>query len=479
MLIVIPARGGSQGVRRKNLLPLGGEPLFLRTARVARESFVDSTRIIVSTDDAEISAVAKMAGFEVFERGPELAEVGVNEVVRAVAGKLNWAGDVLLLQPTVQPITVRLLEWFMAEAPRFESLALGVEERHQTWRNNVRLTPPLQRQEQGEWMVREMGIRWWAKADLIWHADHIVKWSGALIDIDTWADYEAAQHILNAKEGSTVTFVPLANSVDGRGHLYRCLTLAPLFGSHKVLFMPADRTEAWAIRLIHDHGWPTTVNPVESDLVINDQLDTTAEQVFAQREWARVIVNLEDDGPGAAEADLSINALGASGGDWAVIRPEFLVGEYDLMREPSGKVLVLLNTDPMGMLQSIVEELDPWFEVSYMVPSDVPLAVAMADADVLVTSGGRTVFEAAALGVPTVVIPQHKREALHGQLGNGRNLVSTLEHVRADVEQLMVNRQLRVHLSATGRIDGLGGQRIATACEWLMKGYGSKYLSSL
>jgi spore coat polysaccharide biosynthesis predicted glycosyltransferase SpsG len=240
--------------------------------------------------------------------------------------------------------------------------------------------------------------------------------------------------------------------------------------------MPADQTEAWAIRLIHDHGWKTTVNPVKSNLVINDQLDMTAEQVFAQREWARVIVNLEDSGTGAAEADLSINALGHSGGDWAVIRPEFFVGEYDLMREPNGKVLVLLNTDPMGMLQSIVNELDPWFEVSYMVPSDVPLAVAMADADVLVTSGGRTVFEAAAFGIPTVVIPQHKRESEHVHLGNGRNLISTLEHVREDVEQLMVNRQLRVRLSANGRIDGFGGQRIAQACEWLMNGYGKDYL---
>ncbi|GAG17261.1 unnamed protein product, partial [marine sediment metagenome] len=90
MLIVIPARGGSQGVRRKNLLPIGGEPAFLRSARVARE-VLPAARVVVATDDAEISAVAQMGGFEVFDRGPELAEVGVNHVVAAVAGKLNWA----------------------------------------------------------------------------------------------------------------------------------------------------------------------------------------------------------------------------------------------------------------------------------------------------------------------------------------------------------------------------------------------------
>jgi spore coat polysaccharide biosynthesis predicted glycosyltransferase SpsG len=446
---------------------------------VAREVVPDA-RVVVATDDAEISAVAKMAGIEVFERGPELAEVGVNLVVAAVAGKLNWAGEVMLVQPTVQPLTVKLLTWSVlncGDGPQRPSIAMGIEERHQIWNKGNRITPPLQRQESADWPVREMGIRWWPKADLIWHAETVIVYPGALVDIDTWADYEAAQHILDAKEGSTVTFVPLANSVDGRGHLYRCLALAPLFGGHKVLFMPADSTEAWAIRLIKDHGWSTTVNPVETDLVINDQLDMTAEQVFAQREWARVIVNLEDVGTGAAEADMAVNVFGHSGTDWAVVRPEFSVGEYDLMREPSGKVLVLLNTDPTGMLQRVVAELDPWFEVAYMVPSDVPLAVAMAGTDVLVTSGGRTVLEAAALGVPTVVLPQHPREAAHGHLGKGRNLLSTLAHVRDDVEQLMVNRQLRVRLSANARIDGLGGQRIVAACEWLMKGYGASYLS--
>ena len=69
-------------------------------------------------------------------------------------------------------------------------------------------------------------------------------------------------------------------------------------------------------------------------------------QLYEQREWARVVVNLEDRGPGAEAADLVVNALYDHGGDWAVIRPEFFVADYDLMREPTGKVLVMLNNDP-------------------------------------------------------------------------------------------------------------------------------------
>lgn len=139
--------------------------------------------------------------------------------------------------------------------------------------------------------------------------------------------------------------------------------------------------------------------------------------------------------------------------------------------------MVLMNSDPAGLLQHVVDALDPWFEVSYMVPSDVPLATAMLDTDVFVTSGGRTVFEAAALGVPTVVIPQHERESGHGHLGDGRNIVTDLEGVLDAVTTLMTDRALRVRMSAKARVDGYGGQRIVAACEWLMNGYGGKYLS--
>lgn len=432
----------------------------------------------MATDDPEIEAVATVAGLEVVKRGPALAEVPVNTVVQAVAMHLNWVGEVLLIQPTVQPITTKMLTWFLEQCRGQRSTALGYQEPHQVWIDGERVTPPVQRQEKGNWPVREVGIRWWPSADRIYHAETILQYPAHIGDIDTWADYVSSQQVLNLRERSTVIFSPLANERDGRGHLYRCLTLAPLFGAHRVMFYPAPNSEVWAMNLIQKHGWSTTATPVKADLVINDRLATSAELIYSQREWARVVVNLEDSGPGAEVADLTVNALYEDGGDWAVIRPEFFVGDYDLMREPSGEVLVMLNSDPAGMLQDVVAALDPWFNVKYMVPSDVPLAALMKEADVLVTSGGRTVFEAAAVGVPTVVIPQHERENGHGHLGRGRNLVARdPAEARAAVEELMTDRALRVRMSAAARIDGLGAHRIVHACEWLMKGYGGRYLS--
>jgi YrbI family 3-deoxy-D-manno-octulosonate 8-phosphate phosphatase len=69
---IIPARGGSQGVPRKNVLPVGGVPLVARAVASARAAqLVD--RVVVSTDDPEIARVAADAGAIVIDRPAEIA----------------------------------------------------------------------------------------------------------------------------------------------------------------------------------------------------------------------------------------------------------------------------------------------------------------------------------------------------------------------------------------------------------------------
>jgi CMP-N-acetylneuraminic acid synthetase len=73
VLALVPARGGSKGIPRKNLRLLGGEPLVTHTIRHALDAGT-VTRTVVSTDDAEIAEVARAAGAEVpFVRPAELA----------------------------------------------------------------------------------------------------------------------------------------------------------------------------------------------------------------------------------------------------------------------------------------------------------------------------------------------------------------------------------------------------------------------
>lgn len=73
IIAIIPARGGSKGIPRKNIKLLAGKPLIAYTIEVAKKSKL-LDRIIVSTDDKEIASIAKKYGSEVpFLRPKELA----------------------------------------------------------------------------------------------------------------------------------------------------------------------------------------------------------------------------------------------------------------------------------------------------------------------------------------------------------------------------------------------------------------------
>lgn len=74
ILAIIPARGGSKGIPRKNIKPLNGKPLIGYTIEEALKSkYID--RIIVSTEDSEIAELSRRCGAEVpFLRPKELAE---------------------------------------------------------------------------------------------------------------------------------------------------------------------------------------------------------------------------------------------------------------------------------------------------------------------------------------------------------------------------------------------------------------------
>lgn len=71
---IIPARGGSKRIARKNLKPFCGEPMIAHSIGVALASGLFE-RVVVSTEDAEIADVARALGAEVpFMRPPELAD---------------------------------------------------------------------------------------------------------------------------------------------------------------------------------------------------------------------------------------------------------------------------------------------------------------------------------------------------------------------------------------------------------------------
>lgn len=71
-IAIIPARGGSKRLPRKNILPVCGLPMISYPIQAALKSGVFS-QVIVSTEDAEIAAASKQYGARVVNRPPELA----------------------------------------------------------------------------------------------------------------------------------------------------------------------------------------------------------------------------------------------------------------------------------------------------------------------------------------------------------------------------------------------------------------------
>ncbi|BBB91706.1 MAG TPA: acylneuraminate cytidylyltransferase family protein [Methylomusa anaerophila] len=103
ILAVIPARGGSKGVPRKNIRMLAGKPLIAWTIAEALQSkYID--RLILSSEDEEIIEVAKQYGCEVpFQRPKEFAAddtPGIEPILHAVQALSKPYDYVLVLQPT-------------------------------------------------------------------------------------------------------------------------------------------------------------------------------------------------------------------------------------------------------------------------------------------------------------------------------------------------------------------------------------------
>ena len=144
VVCVIPARGGSKGLPRKNLRQLAGKPLIAYSIEAARAcTLID--RVIVSTDDDEIAAIARKCGAEVpFQRPAELAQddASTESVLRHAVDWLdeneNYRVDILVfLQPTdifrkkwmLDAVVQRLLD-----DPGLDSAFVAFETHKNFWR---------------------------------------------------------------------------------------------------------------------------------------------------------------------------------------------------------------------------------------------------------------------------------------------------------------------------------------------------------
>lgn len=110
ILAIIPARGGSKGIPRKNLQPLAGKPLIAHTIEQALQART-VTRVVVSTDDQEIAAVAEQYGAEVVWRPAELSgdtassESALLHVLDNLKQREGYEPDLVVFLQCTSPLT--------------------------------------------------------------------------------------------------------------------------------------------------------------------------------------------------------------------------------------------------------------------------------------------------------------------------------------------------------------------------------------
>lgn len=474
ILVVIPARGGSKGIPRKNLRTLHGKPLLQYSIGLALASRHEPT-VVVTSDDEEILTIAERLGAVPHLRDPELAAdaTTLDPVVHAAYGFARTALGhdfdlVVTLQPTSPLLRSESLDdalSAMLEEQSVDTLLSACEDTHLSWHKQGEQFLPSYRErlnrQQLSASYRETG------GFVITRARHVTPTSRfgenvqlhllprqESIDIDDYHDWAVCEFLLARKR---IVFVVGGNRTIGLGHAYNALILAQDILKHELHFL-IPRGHELAHRKIAAHNYDVTLQrsgvdlvdeiaALEPDLVINDILDTAPEYMRQLRVRGIKTANFEDLGPGAGMADLVINAIYPEqekrprhhfGQPYFLIRDEFLLGEPPAIEPEVAQVLVSFGgVDPCNLTRHVLRAIDDYcaeyaidvsvvaglgyehFESleefqSVRVYRDVKnISEHMRSADIVFTSAGRTVYEVASLARPTIILAQNAREQLH------------------------------------------------------------------
>ena len=472
ILVVIPARGNSKGIPRKNLRALNGKPLIYYSIQNALQSKYKPD-VFVSSDDEEILNISKKIGAETIRRDSQLAQdattldpVIFDAYVRVKKEKGYEYDLIVTLQPTSPLLKSKSLDeaiTSMLANPTVETTLSAVEDKHLTWGTNENgfnpnFTERLNRQylpdnfkETGGFLITRPTIisetnRIGKKVDL-----HLLDGEES-IDIDTFVDWNICAYYLKRKR---ILFVITGYHEVGLGHAYRSLNLANEILDHEILFL-VDKKSEEAFQLIsrnnyivHKQNEPEIFQDIQAldpDIIINDRLDT--DEIYMQQllDANYLCINFEDLGKGHTMAHLTINALyqdGITKGDvhygseYVILRQEFELAKKKEIAEVKEVLITFGGIDPNNYTQKVLETIYPVCQekniririlagLGYkhydqlkaqegveILKNVKNISEYMYSADLAFTSGGRTTYELASIAVPSIVLCQNERELTH------------------------------------------------------------------
>lgn len=516
ILIIIPARGGSKGIPRKNLRALAGKPLIYYSIQTALNCKY-SPDVYVSTDDAEIAAISEKLGAQVIQRDAGKAQDHttldpvIYDAYQQVQKRKDKAYDLIVtLQPTSPLLKSASLDAALARMISevgVDTIISAKDDTHLTWKKDAgRFVPNYQKRVNRQYLepiFKETGGFLITRSSIISDNNrigtsvelHLLR-GGEDIDIDTYEDWSLCEFYLKRKR---ILFVVSGYEEIGLGHVYNTLLIANDILNHQVEFLVDNKSQLafdkissknYSVHQQAEVDIVADIRRIRPDIVINDRLDTSAEYIQALIDLGCKVINFEDLGAGAKFADLVVNAIYPEkqilakhffGHEYFILRDEFVLTPVRPVAKTVSRVLLTFGgVDPNNYTYKVIdaiydycdkrnieivvvagfgysryETLAPYSNIK-IYRNSMTIAEHMSSADVVFTSAGRTTYEVASLNVPAIVLAQNERE---------------LTHFFASAEYGFLNLGLGIAISA---------QDILNAFVGLVESYASRqYMSGL
>ena len=474
ILVVIPARGGSKGIPRKNIRSLAGKPLLYYSVRNAKKINNGVVDVYVSSEDQEILTLAKKFGAKTIQRGLDIADdkttldpVIFNCYLKAseIEGK-NY-DYVITMQPTSPLLDSKNINNALKILidKNYDTVISGIYDTHLTWikgekeftpnykkRVNRQELPQIYKETGGFVITRSAFMTLDSRFGPNTQIYPLTKKEA--VDIDDFEDWNICEYYLNKKR---ILFVICGNSSVGMGHVYNSLSIANEILDHQISFL-TDNKSTLAFDKIKENNYEVFVQKKENiledikdinpDIVINDILDTTSEYIESLKKYVDIVINFEDLGKGSQLADLVLNAMYPEGkinlghyygSKYFILRDEFLYTKEKLINTKLENILISFGgVDPNNYTDRILNLISSYCQeegiaikvitgLGYQHDNDlikkyphIPIlknvlnmSEEIYQADLIFTSAGRTTFEVAAIGVPAIVLCQNERETSH------------------------------------------------------------------
>lgn len=474
ILAVIPARAGSKGIPNKNIRIIGGRPLIYYSIKNALASQY-ITDVIVSTDSDAVRIIADQMGTRIKWRDAKLCGDAVTldaVIADAIPDNEKW-DYIVTMQPTSPTLRVETLDAAIKFTidNGYETVISAINAPHLSWgekdgkkypnyteRLNRQYLPPCY-METGAFVISHASVvtsetRIGSKVDVFEVPEDEAQ------DVDTFEDLRSVAATL---ERQKVAIYVNGNNKRGIGHIYRALEIADEFYLKPDIYYDTNQTDPKVFgitthKLIPVNGIADLFERCKKEkytIFINDILTTSIDYMIGLRSVLpdAKIINFEDDGEGILKADLVFNALYHDNDLPQVKAGEkyYISGKTFMFYEPikikkkverifisfggadpqnySDRLLNMISKDfykdyyfivVLGRAKYNVEALMEYnkyenIEVLYDV-SNMP--ELMSSCDIGITSRGRTGYELAMLGIPSISMAQNEREEKHGFVCN-------------------------------------------------------------